>query len=107
MFRCCGRVMEILDDFLEIGVDILNPLQSGANDLAEVKRKAVGRMALYGGIDAHTVATGDPREVTDLTRHVRQVLAPGGGWIAAPDQGLPFPQENLAALAAAIHAPAD
>ena len=54
-----------------------------------------GRMALYGGIDAHQLMTRDTRTVAELTDSVLSALAANGGYIAAPDQVLPFPEENL------------
>jgi len=98
VFHCCGRIEEILDDIIEIGVDVLNPLQAGANDLVAVKKKASGKLALYGGIDAHTVATAAPQTVAELTRQVLGILGEGGGYIAFPDQSLPFPPENVEAM---------
>ncbi|MCL1887679.1 MAG: hypothetical protein FWF96_02265 [Kiritimatiellaeota bacterium] len=98
LFHCCGQVTDILDDIIEIGADILNPLQAGANDLRAVKQKAAGRLALYGGIDAHTVMTADAPTVARLTQTTLDILGRGGGYIAAPDQSLPFPAENLEAI---------
>ena len=101
-FHCCGHVESILDDIMEIGVDILNPLQAGANDLAAVKRKAAGRLALYGGIDSHTVMTADAHTVAELTRSVLKILAEGGGYIAHPDQSMRYPAENMEAIRAEV-----
>ena len=97
-FHCCGHVGVIVEDIIEIGADVLNPLQAGANDLAAVKRKAAGRLALYGGIDSHTVMTADARTVAELTRNVMGILAEGGGWIAHPDQSMKYPPENMEAI---------
>ena len=97
-FHCCGRVEDILDDILEIGADILNPLQAGANDLAAVKRKTAGKLALYGGIDSHTVMTANAQTVARLTEQVLGILAEGGGYIAHPDQGMRYPVENMEAI---------
>lgn len=98
-FHSCGCVQAILPDLVDVGVDILNPVQARANDLAEVKRLTHGRMALLGGIDTQQVLMrGTPQEVEDEVRRVLSILAPGGGFIIAPDQGMPFPPENIAAM---------
>ncbi len=101
-FHSCGCVEAIVEDLIDVGVDILNPVQSRANDLHSVKRMAHGRMALQGAIDTHDVLMlGTPETVEAEVRRVLSILAPGGGYIIGPDQGMPFPEENIAAMWAA------
>ena len=98
-FHSCGRVQEIVPDLIEVGVDILNPVQARANDLAEVKRLAADKLALMGAIDTHEVLMlGTPQQVEAEVKRVLGLLAPGGGYIIGPDQGMPFPPENIEAL---------
>jgi uroporphyrinogen decarboxylase len=98
-FHSCGCIKEIVEDLIDVGVDILNPVQARANDLAEVKRKSMGKLALFGGIDTQQVLMrGTPQEVEAEVKRVISILAPGGGYIIAPDQGMPFPEENIEAL---------
>jgi len=98
-FHSCGCVQDIIDDLIEVGVDILNPVQARANDLSLVKQRAYGRLALQGGIDTqHVLMLGTPEEVAAEVKRVLGILAPGGGYIIGPDQGMPFPPENTDAL---------
>ena len=100
--HCCGCVEEIIDDIMEIGVDILNPIQAGANNQSFIKKKAKDKLTLYGGIDAHTVVTGDTDTVAELTRNALRVLGAGGGYIAYTDHDLPFPKENIETIKAVV-----
>lgn len=98
-FHSCGCVQDIVEDLIEVGVDILNPVQARANDLALMKQKAHGRIALMGGIDTqHVLMLGTPDGVEAEVKRVLAILAPGGGCIIGPDQGMPFPRENIEAL---------
>ena len=98
-FHSCGCVQDVIPDLIEVGVDILNPVQARANDLALVKQLAYGKLALQGGIDAQQVLMrGTPAEVEVEVRRVIGILAPGGGFIIGPDQGMPFPDENIEAM---------
>jgi uroporphyrinogen decarboxylase len=98
-FHSCGCVQDVIEDLIDVGVDILNPIQARANDLALVKRKAERRLALQGGIDTqHVLMLGTPETVEEEVRRVLSILAPGGGYIIGPDQGMPFPPENIEAL---------
>jgi len=103
-FHSCGRIDEIVADLVALGVDILNPVQARANDLQLVKAQAQGRMALMGGIDTqHELMRGTPDDVEAEVARVMGILAPGGGYICGPDQGMPFPEGNIAALWRAAH----
>jgi uroporphyrinogen decarboxylase len=91
----CGRVMEILPDLVEIGVDILDPVQVRANDQAEAKRLYGDRLCLMGGIDTqHLLTLGTPEEIQAEVRSRIQMLGPGGGYILAPDTLIPTSEEN-------------
>ena len=99
MFHSCGCVEEIVSDLAGIGVTALNPVQARANDLARIKREASsGRMALEGGVDSHLLVIGAPEEIRRETLRVLRILAPGGGYILGPDQGMLWPEENYRAM---------
>jgi len=98
----CGRVMEIIPDLIEIGVDILDPVQVHANDQAEAKRLYGDKICFMGGIDTqHLLSLGTPEEVTTGVRDCIRLLAPGGGHILAPDTLIPVPPANYRAYLAA------
>jgi uroporphyrinogen decarboxylase len=94
----CGHVEPILDVFTDIGVDVLNPVQATANDLAAVRRATQGRMALQGGVSTGLVMAGPPERVRAEARRCMWLLGREGGYFCSPDQGMPFPPENIAAL---------
>jgi uroporphyrinogen decarboxylase len=102
MLHCCGRIMEIVDDIIEIGIDVLNPIQASANDLEELRARTAGKLTLLGGIDCRVVATGTPEEVASLTEETIRILGSDGEYFAWPDQTLRFPEENLEALEATV-----
>ncbi len=87
-FHSCGAVETIIPDLIAIGVDILNPVQVTANDRQRVKKMVHGKMAVLGGIDSRIVHTGTVADIRREVRHAFDIWAPGGGWIAAPDQVL-------------------
>jgi len=97
-FHSCGRVQEIAEYLIDVGVTVLNPVQARANDLALMKEKCDGKMALKGGIDSDLLMLGPIDEILGEVKRVMSVLAPSGGYIIGPDQGMPFPQGNIEAL---------
>jgi uroporphyrinogen decarboxylase len=94
-FHCCGNIMEIIDDIIEIGADILNPIQAGANNLEFIRAKTAGKVVLHGGIDTHTVYTADFKTIAELTEKSLALLAKEGDYIAYADQNLVFPSKNI------------
>ena len=102
ILHSCGRIQEIIEDFIELGITILNPVQARANDLELIKQKADGKLALWGAIDTqHVLTLGTPDDVQKEVKRVISILAPGGGYIIAPDQQIPMPEENERVLWAA------
>jgi uroporphyrinogen decarboxylase len=101
-FHSCGNILQMLDLFMELGVDVLNPVQATANDLDAVRAKTQGRMALLGGVSTGLVMDGPPERIRDeVKKRIRQ-LGKEGGYFCWPDQTMPFPKEHLEAFIAAV-----
>jgi uroporphyrinogen-III decarboxylase len=99
----CGHVMPILEDLIEIGVNILHPVQSTANDLAELRRITSGRLVLAGGIDGQRILPlGTPEEVREEVFRKMALLWEDGGYLPMPEKMLGVPQENHDAMVKAI-----
>ncbi len=101
-FHSCGHIEPALDMFMDLGVDILNPVQATANDLDVVRSRTQGRMALQGGISSGLVASGPISAIRrEVQRRIWQ-LGRQGGYFCSPDQGMPWPEENIQALRDAV-----
>ncbi|NLF40359.1 hypothetical protein GX586_13020 [bacterium] len=102
-FHSCGHVMPILEDFAELGVDILHPVQSRANDMKELRRITSGTITLAGGIDGQQVLPhGTPGDVRREVFEKLDLLWEGGGYLPMPEKTLGVPQENIDAMNQAI-----
>ena len=101
-FHSCGHVEPVLDVFMDLGVDVLNPVQATANDLQTVRERTQGRMALQGGISSGLIMRGPMDAVRrEVGRRIRQ-LGTEGGYFCGPDQGMPYPEEHIGALHEAV-----
>jgi hypothetical protein len=80
--------MPLLDMIIDAGADVLlgiDPAQDRTMDLAELKRKAAGRLCLWGGVCGYlTMECGTPEDIRRQVREAISTLAPGGGFILAP-----------------------
>lgn len=77
----CGNVEAFLPDFVEIGLDVLHPIQKGAMDAAAISRQWGDKLCILAGVDVqHTMAFGDEQEVrAELRRLLEAFDRPDGG----------------------------
>ncbi len=101
-FHSCGNIESVLETFMALGVDVLNPVQATANDLDRVRAVTEGRMALQGGVSTATIMAGPPERIVAEVRRRLWQLGRDGGYFCGPDQGLPFPEEHVHALKLAV-----
>jgi len=83
----CGSIVEVLDDLIDAGVDVINPVQPRAKDMdsAGLKSRFGGRVVFHGGVDEQYVLPhGSIEEVREEVARRIQDFAPGGGYIFAP-----------------------
>jgi len=97
-FHSCGCIQDLVEDLVGVGVTILNPVQARANNVALIKEKCAGKMALKGAVDSHLLMLGPPDKIEDEVKRVTNILCPGGGYIIGPDQSMPFPEDNIESL---------
>ena len=87
MFHSCGNVRPIIPDFIEIGIDILNPVHINATGMEPfLLKKDFGKDIVFwgGGVDTQKILpTGTVEEVKEDVKKNIDALAPGGGYIFA------------------------
>lgn len=84
-YHSCGNCKEILNDMIEIGLDVLNPIQPMAIDPFEVKKKFGKRLVMFGGICIQDLMPcGSPQQIQAMVRKMKEECGTGGGYICAP-----------------------
>jgi uroporphyrinogen decarboxylase len=107
-FHTDGDVFDLVEDFIEIGVDVLNPIQTSAGKMADLQalKSTYGKEIVFcGGIDTHRILPhGSPVEVADEVKRVVDILAPGGGYMLAAVHTImdEVPPENILAMVDAV-----
>jgi len=108
LFHSDGDVVPLIDDFIEMGVDILNPIQTSAgtmSDLPALKKRFGKNITFCGGIDSHRILPfGTVAEVRAEVRRVMQILGPGGGCMIGAVHTImnDVPAENVLAMVDAV-----
>ncbi len=107
-FHSDGDIFDLTEDLVEIGVDILNPIQTSAgrmSDLAALKKRYDKEVVFCGAIDTHRILPhGTPEEVRQEVRRVMGLLGPGGGYMVGAVHTImnDVPAENILAMVDAV-----
>jgi len=100
----CGSIMPLIEDFIETGFDILNPVQCSASNMdpRDLKEKFGDRVTFWGGgVDTqHTLPFGTADDVRREVQERIEIFAPGGGFVFNTIHNVQakVPVENLLAL---------
>lgn len=103
-YHSCGSLVDLLDDLVAAGVDILNPVQCSAKgmDPAYLKEKYGTRLVFWGGgVDTQqTLPFGTPEEVRAQVRERIRIFGRGGGYVFNPVHNIQqnVPAENMMAM---------
>jgi len=103
-YHCCGGLRAIIGDLVEMGLDVLNPVQCNCPgmDAAELKKEFGGKLAFMGGVDTQDMLpNGSADDVRRATRHLLDVMSSGGGgYILAASHTIPpeTPDANIFAM---------
>lgn len=103
-FHTDGDVFPLIGDFSEIGIDILNPIQTSAGRMANLKQLKSDygdKIVFCGGIDTHHILpSGTPGEVAKEVKRVIDILGPGGGYLVSAVHTImnDVPPENVLAM---------
>jgi uroporphyrinogen decarboxylase len=101
-----GVISQIIPDLIEIGLDVLNPIQPRCMDPEEIKAKYGDKLSFWGSIDEqYTLPFGSVSDVEAEVRKRLATLGEGGGLILAPTHNvqLDTPLENFWTLVNTIH----
>ena len=101
--HCCGSVVDIMPDLIEIGLDVLESVQPEAAGMNpyELKRRWGDKITFWGCLGSQsTIPFGTPRLIRDEVRRLCREMGESGGFILAPAKALQpdTPTQNAVAL---------
>lgn len=104
IYHSCGAIYPLMEDLIETGVTVLHPVQLSAKgmDAKALKAEFGSRIVFWGGgcNSQKTLQFGTVQEVRDEVRCRLELLAPGGGYVFAPEHCIQpgTPPENIVAM---------
>lgn len=91
-YHSCGSVYDFIPDFIEMGVDVLNPVQRSAAkmEIGRLKREFGSDIAFWGGgIDVQQqLPYASTSEIADIVKETMDIMAPGGGFVFFPTHNI-------------------
>lgn len=106
--HCCGGVYPLLRDFIEAGLDAINPVQFTCKDmeLSRLKREFGRDLTFWGGgCDTRDILpNGNPRQIRDHVRDNLAIMSPGGGFVFQQVHNIManVPPQNIKAMFDAV-----
>ena len=102
-FHSCGSVVSVIEDLIEIGVDVLNPIQVTATgmDPLTLKKKYGDRLSFWGAMDTqYVLPNGNIADVQRMVEERIRQLGEGGGYILSSCHNIQpdVPTENILAM---------
>jgi len=99
----CGGVSELIPDWIEIGLDIIQSLQPKAAgmDAEKLKKDFGGKIVFWGGFDVQEILPyGTPDKIESEVKRIMDIFAPGGGYVFSPAHVIQpdVPLENMFAM---------
>lgn len=102
LLHSCGCVYPYLEDFVEMGLDALNPIQVSAKDMgpARIKTRIGNQISLWGSIGMDDLVKGSPKEIREMVKRRIGELGRGGGYVLSATHNIlsDVPPENLVAM---------
>jgi len=101
-----GQVTKLIPDLIDVGIEVLNPIQTDCMDPAELQRDFGDKIGFFGGVAVQsTLPHGTPAEIKQEFDWLQSTIGKDGGWICAPtlhvQQATPI--ENLLTLIDCVH----
>jgi uroporphyrinogen decarboxylase len=100
-YHSCGNVTDIIGDLIDVGLDILNPIQPECMDIYNIQKKYGDKLSFDGGLGTQSIMPfGKPSEVIAETKRLVEVFGENGGFILSPSHVLEpeVPPQNIDAF---------
>jgi len=102
-FHCCGSISNLLEDFIEVGIDVINPVQVTAKDMEPkvLKKRFGGRVCFWGAVDTQDLLrNANEEEIRSKVRELIKDLGADSGYVLSAVHNIlhDIPPENIYAM---------
>jgi len=89
IYHTDGRLWEVMDDLVAVGINALQPIEPKAFDIREVKQKYGKQLCLVGNVDMDLLTRGTPDEIRTICKGLIQDIGQGGGYCLGSGNTVP------------------
>jgi uroporphyrinogen decarboxylase len=89
IYHSDGVLWDVMEDLIQCGVKALHPIEPKSMDIAEVKRRAAGRLAVVGNVEVDLLARGTPEQIEEWVKDCITRVGPGGGYLLGSSNSVP------------------
>ncbi|MCF8105696.1 MAG: hypothetical protein K9K64_09445 [Desulfohalobiaceae bacterium] len=75
-----GDLSELMDDIVDMGIDLLHPIDPTCQDIVAIKKRYGHKLAIAGNVSNELLRSGSPAEVEERVKYLIKNVAPGGGY---------------------------
>lgn len=105
ILHSCGDISSIIEDIVEIGIDVLHPIQPNVMDLDDIVDRFGKKLTFFGGVcNQEILPLGTPEEIDEEVKRLIKLLGRYGKYIVCPSNGIgpDVPFENVEAYMNAV-----
>lgn len=84
-----GDVTTLMEDIIDMGVDVLQPIDPTCMDIVKVKKLYGDRLCLVGNVSNELLRSGTPAEIEERVKYLIRNVAPGGGYCVGSGNSVP------------------
>jgi uroporphyrinogen decarboxylase len=84
-----GDVTTLMEDIIDMGVDVLQPIDPTCMDIVKVKELYGDRLCLVGNVSNELLRSGTPAEIEERVKYLIRNVAPGGGYCVGSGNSVP------------------
>lgn len=84
-----GNVMPLMEDFIDLGLDVLQPIDPGCMDIVKVKEMYGDRLCFVGNVSNEMLRSASPEEIDQRVKELIRDVAPGGGYCVGSGNSVP------------------
>ncbi|MGL4209367.1 MAG: uroporphyrinogen decarboxylase family protein, partial [Candidatus Adiutrix sp.] len=84
-----GKLDALLPAFIDMGLDIIQPIDPTCNDIVAIKKMVAGKLTIVGNVPNEMLQVASPQEIQDYVRMLLKKVAPGGGFMLGSGNSVP------------------
>ncbi len=84
-----GKLDALLPSLVNLGLDVIQPIDPTCNDIADIKKKVAGKLCIVGNVPNELLRIGTTDEVRGYVRMLLREVAPGGGYMLGSGNSVP------------------